>query len=76
MSPDKEYVTQITKNDLREIAAVTNMKAGDGIELVPDPSGVTIRVDKEQLKRWMWHFWKNNGFNASANVAETSVDQA
>ncbi len=75
MSPDKKYVTQVTKADLREIAAVTNIEAGDGVELVRGDH-LVVRIDKEQLKRWMWHFWKNGGFSASANVAETSIDQA
>lgn len=74
MTPNKRYITQISKDDLREIAAAANMKAGDGIELVPDPSGIIVRIDKEQLKRWIWTFWKNGGLNANANVSETSID--
>lgn len=75
MTPNKEHITQITKDDLREIAAVANLKSGDGIELVPEQSGMIVRIDKEQLKRWMWTFWKNGGLADGVNLTEISIDQ-
>ena len=56
-----EYVTQLTREDLKEIAAACNLEAGLGIVIEKREGCVRISVDQSQLKRWMWNFYRNGG---------------
>lgn len=53
MEPNKQYITQITTRDLKEIASAANAYAGDGIEVERTESGMLIRIDRGQLERWV-----------------------
>ena len=53
MKPDKKYLTQITSQDLREIADAANAFGGDGINVQRTQDGLEISIDKEQLSRWI-----------------------
>lgn len=53
MKPGKKYLTQITSQDLREIADAANAFGGDGIDVKRTQDGLEISIDKEQLSRWI-----------------------
>ena len=53
MKADKRYITQITKQDLKEIADAANAHGGDGIDVKPTADGLEISIDKEQFSRWV-----------------------
>ena len=53
MKADKRYITQITKQDLKEIADAANSYGGDGIDVKPTANGLEISIDKEQFSRWV-----------------------
>ena len=50
MSPDKKYLTEITRNDLREIAMAANAHGGDGINVMPSNGGLEISIDLQFLQ--------------------------
>ena len=53
MEAKKQYITEITSKDLEEIAAMANAYPGDGIELMRNPDGMEISIDRGQLTRWV-----------------------
>lgn len=53
MESNKEYITQITRDDLKQIADVANMHPGDGIEITPASTGLEISIDRGQFTRWV-----------------------
>ena len=53
MDPNKKYITQITKHDLKELADVANVYSGDGIDISRNEDGLMISVDRSQLARWI-----------------------
>lgn len=53
MKSDKKYLTQITRQDLQEIADAANSFGGDGINVQRTQNGLEISIDKEQLSRWI-----------------------
>lgn len=53
MDPNKKYITQITKHDLKELADVANVYPGDGIDISRNEDGLMISVDRSQLTRWI-----------------------
>ena len=53
MKPDKKYLTQVTIQDLREIADAANSFGGDGINVRRTQDGLEISIDKAQLSRWI-----------------------
>lgn len=61
MNAGIDYVTQLTREDLNEIAAACNLEAGLGIVIEKREGCVRISVDQSQLKRWMWNFYRNGG---------------
>jgi len=53
MKADIKYITQISANDLKEIAGVVNMETGDGIQIDRSQSGVRISIDKQAIRMWV-----------------------
>lgn len=53
MDRKKEYITQITKSDLEEMADAANTYSGDGIDVDHTPDGLMISIDRSQLTRWV-----------------------
>lgn len=53
MEPNKQYITQITSRDLKEIAEAANAHPGDGIEIERTENGMLIRIDRGQFERWV-----------------------
>lgn len=56
-----EYVTQLTREDLKEVARMCNLECGPGIVVERSDDSVRISIDQAQLKRWMWNFYRNGG---------------
>lgn len=75
MNSNVEYVTQLTREDLKDIARACNLVPGVGILVERSEDSVRISIDQAQLKRWMWNFYRNGGPSASAeNVDEVNID--
>lgn len=50
MDSNKSYLTQLNKQDLKELADVANIHAGEGIDLVRGSDGIEISIDRQYLK--------------------------
>lgn len=69
------YITQITRSDLEEIAAATNLVVGPGIDITKQDGSVKIEVNQSQLRRWMRAFHENGGTScAISNIDQVSLD--
>ena len=53
METDKQYLSQVTKNDMKEIAEAANAYAGAGIDIQRNPDGMEISIDRSQFTRWV-----------------------
>ena len=53
MDGSKNYVFQLTKNDLKEISEVVNVQPGIGIELLRNNGRLEISIDRQQLRMWV-----------------------
>ena len=74
MTP-KEYITQITAEDMRELSAVTNLKPGFLIRIDRDGDSIKIGIDESALARAINGFVRNGGTSVSAaNATKTSFD--
>lgn len=60
-----EYITQITKQDLKEIAAATNLVPGFCIRIDPFEGGVKIGIDQVALAQAINGFIRNGGAQAN-----------
>lgn len=62
----KEYITQITTEDMRELAAVTNLKPGFLIRIDKEGDGIKISVDQTALALALNGFFRNGGMRTNA----------
>lgn len=60
-----KYITSISLSDLKEIAAVTNLTAGDGIIIEKKDDRLIVSLDLEALKSMMLSFYRNGGQSVS-----------
>lgn len=51
MDGDKKYITQLSAQDLKEIAMAANSHGGEGANVRPTSDGLEISVDREWLTR-------------------------
>lgn len=56
MTGDVKSIVQLTRSDIRQIAAATNMKSGTGIKVVLNGESVSISIDELQFKRMVYSF--------------------
>lgn len=49
MTIDIKHITEISRSDLRQIAAAANLHGGDGIDVTPTDAGLEISIDLEFL---------------------------
>lgn len=70
MTP-KQYITQITAEDMRELSAVTNLKPGWLIRIDKNGDGVTISVDETALALAINGFVRNFGTQVNASDCTT-----
>ncbi len=60
-----DYITQITKQDLSEIAAATNLVPGFCIRIDPVEGGIKIGIDQVALAQAINGFIRNGGANTN-----------
>lgn len=65
------HVTELTREDFREIVAATNPVSGIGISVTKKSDSIEIAIDETQLKRMIWAFNRNGGFSATADDIES-----
>ena len=74
MTP-KKYITQITGEDMREIAAVTNLQPGFLIHLEKTAEGMRIEIDKTAFALALNGFFRNGGMQTwAADCTNVSFD--
>ena len=61
-----EHITDLTRGDFEEIARAANPTPGNGIEINRKADAIEIAISESQLKRMMWAFAQNGGFQAAA----------
>ena len=70
-----EYITQLTKSDLKRILTGETIKAGDCVEITQYGDGIQISVNQSQFKRWVYAFYHNGGFSAAvSDIDSISLD--
>ena len=65
MNADIEYITQLTRQDLKDIAAATNPQPGAGVRVDRTSNGFSFSIDEQALRNMIWTFLKNGGQNAT-----------
>ena len=61
-----DYITQITKQDLAELAAVTNLEPGFCISIDRSSGKIKIGIDQVALAQAINGFIRNGGANTSS----------
>ena len=69
----KRYITQITAEDMRELAAVTNLKPGFLIRIDKGVDGVKISIDQKALALALNGFYRNGGMDTPDLTAATQT---
>ena len=62
-----KHITDMTRGDFKEIARAVNPTPGLGIEINRKEDTIEISISAQQLKRMMWTFYQNGGFQAAAS---------
>ena len=71
----KKYITQITGEDMKELAQATNIEPGFLIRIDKSQGKLKISVDENALALAINGFIRNGGANTSAaNCVNTSFD--
>ena len=65
MTP-KKYITQITGEDMKELAQVTNLEPGFLIRIDKSQGKVKISIDENALALAINGFFRNGGCNTNA----------
>ena len=65
MTP-KKYITQLTGEDMKELAQVTNLEPGFLIRIDKSQGKVKISIDENALALAINGFFRNGGCNTSA----------
>lgn len=65
------YITQLSRSDLEEIARAANVQPGFGIKVDKVGDALRISIDENDLKRAIWSFNANGGFSAAASDVES-----
>lgn len=50
MNANIQYITQFTKEDIRQIAEVANIECKDGIKMKREQGKVVLSIDIDQLR--------------------------
>lgn len=53
MDPNIKYITEITQKDLRELAALTKLEAGDGVVIEKSGDSIKIGLDREKMRAFL-----------------------
>ena len=58
MTGNEKYFSALTREDLKRLAACTNITFEPGIKIDHTANGLKIGIDKQQLKLWIWTFYR------------------
>ena len=53
MDANIKYITEISAQDLRELAALTHLEEGDGIVIQRNGDGIKIGLDRDKLRAFL-----------------------
>lgn len=53
MNRNKQYITEISKSDMEQLADAANLHSGEGIEVERTSTGLEISIDRQKLRRWI-----------------------
>ena len=70
MTP-KKYITQLTGEDMKELAKVTNLEPGFLIRIDKSQDKVKISIDENALALAINGFFRNGGCNTNAENCVT-----
>ena len=74
MNP-KKYITQLTAQDMKELAQVTNLEAGWLLRIERSQGKILISVDQNALALALNGFFRNGGMQTYAkNCTSVSFD--
>lgn len=65
------HITGLRRQDLEEIARATNLKRGFAIKIEKEDDGIRISLDENDIKRLVWMFNQNGGFQVPASDIES-----
>ena len=65
MTP-KKYITQVTAEDMKELAAVTNLEPGWLVSIDKSQGKIRIGIDPNALAMAINGFFRNGGCNTNA----------
>ena len=71
-----EHITDLKRGDFEEIARAANPVPGIGMEINRKKGSIEFAISVTQLKRMMWAFYRNGGFQAAtmADLYEIPLD--
>lgn len=56
MSPDKRYLMQLSKSDMKELAQVANLEVALPLRIERHGDAAEIRIEERKLKDMLWNF--------------------
>ncbi len=75
MKTDITHITQLTREDLRQLAAATNPKPGFLIRIENTPDGIGISVNETAFKTAVFGFLRNiSAIPAACQPTQAEID--
>lgn len=75
MTGNEEYITQLTRDDLKGLRRAMNPEPGVGISIEKREGSYEFSIDQDALKIMIWTFLRNGGQSAAlADLAGISLD--
>lgn len=74
MKADKEYITQVTAGDLREIAQAANLRPGIGIYVKRNGDALEVGISQEAFKRMVYIFCRQAWPNVCVELSEDAFN--
>ena len=64
---EKDYITQLSKEDMKELTALTNIESGFLVRIDKIGGKIKIGIDESALALAINGFFRNGGCNTTAN---------
>ena len=74
MTADKQYLTQITADDLRELALVANLRAGFGLQKDVCGGAIVLCIPESAFKRMAYAFCRQAWPASCPALTEEQID--
>lgn len=74
MKLDKEYITQISADDLREIAQAANLRQGVGVRVDRVRDALEVSISQEAFKRMVYIFCRQAWPNVCVEISEDAFN--